>query len=310
MKTLAEAAIDLPWLAPSVASLTTLARFQLPSVWTQVRPDPGMVVLSAQFLDASAPLDIALLESVLRHQDHFHLGFVDWNQPGPDYVYRTCYRQALLASQLAEKIGGDSRRAWIAGFLAPLGWLALAATDPAKIAHDLQLLQTEPDASAWQRQVWGRDHTALVRRLSRAWHLPAWLAPLLGHLGLNANIAGRLGAEPQLFRIVQLSVLLMQERGHGLGLPVGAVQEDLLNELNLNGTAVEIIADAAVQAPLPTQTWEAPAKHALLPDLLRLALENRRQGDAARIERLQQNLDQLQEVLTQQQVEEKSRLQT
>ena len=310
MKTLAEAAIALPWLAPSVASLATLARSQLLSVWSHLRSDPGMVVLSAHILDGSAPLDVALLEVVLRNQEHFHLGFVDWNQPGPDFVHRVCYRQALLASQLADKAGCDSRRAWIAGFLAPLDWLAMSATDPAKISHYLQLLQKEPDVSAWQRQFWGHDHTALARRLSRAWRLPGWLASILGHLGFQANIAVRLGAEPQLFRIVQLSVLLMQERGQGLGLPVGADQVDLLNELKLNATAVEVIADAAVQAPVPVQTWESPAKHALLPDLLRLALENRRHNDAAWIERLQQDLDQLQDVLTQQQAEEKSRLQT
>ena len=123
MKTLAEAAMDLPWLAPNVASMTTLARSQRPSIWTQLRTDPGFVLLSAHVLDSSPPLDVALLEAVLHHQPHFHLGFVDWNQSGPNAVHQICHRQAVLSSRLAETLGGDAQRAWIAGFLAPLGWL-------------------------------------------------------------------------------------------------------------------------------------------------------------------------------------------
>src|SRR6516225_5887339 len=140
MKTLGEAAIDLPWVAPNVASLTTLALSQLPSIWTQLRTDPGFVLLSGRFLESSSPLDVALLEAVLHHQPHFHLGFVDWNQPGPDVVHRSCYRHAILASRLAEKISCDRQRAWIAGFLAALGWLAVSAVEPSKIATFLELL--------------------------------------------------------------------------------------------------------------------------------------------------------------------------
>jgi two-component system, NtrC family, sensor kinase len=306
MKTLAEAAMDLPWLAPSVASLLTLARSQVPSTWT----DPGMVLLSAQLSDSSAPSDVALLEAVLQHHEHYHLGFVDWSQPGPEAVLRVCHRQAILASRLAEKVGVDGRRAWIAGFLAPLGWLAVAAADAATIAASLKRLQENTDAASWQRQAWGHGHTALARRLGRCWRLPVWLASIIGHLGLHAGIAERLGAEAPLFRVVQLSVLLTQERGHGLGLTVGGDIASLLNEFHLNASDVDVIADATQMVPLPVQAWESPAKHVLLPDLLRLTLENRRRDDAVWIERLQQDLDHLQEVLVQQCVEEKNRLQT
>jgi two-component system NtrC family sensor kinase len=310
MKTLGEAAMDLPWLAPSVGSMTTLARSLLPSLWPQLRTDPGIVVLSAQALESSAPLDVALLEAILHHQDHFPLGFVNWNQPGPDAVHRVCCRQALLASQLAEKTGCDSRRAWIAGFLAPLGWLAVTAAEPAKIAAQVALLGQNTDASAWQRQAWGHDHTAFARRLSRCWRLPAWLTSILGNLGLHASIAARLGAEPRLFRIVQLAVLRTQECERGLGLPVGAETADLLNELHLSANELEAMTEAAFKVPLPSQTWVAPAEQELLPDLLRLSLENRRQSDASWIERLQHDLDHLQEALVRQCAEEKGRLQT
>src|SRR5205085_637851 len=81
-----------------------------------------------------------MLEMVLAHQAHFHLGFVDWNQPGPHRVHRVCYKQAILAHQLAQQVGCDQQRSWIAGFLAPLGWLALSALAPSKIADSLELL--------------------------------------------------------------------------------------------------------------------------------------------------------------------------
>src|SRR5437764_700509 len=132
MKTSGEAAMDLPWLAPSVASLTTLAQAPLPSLWNDLRSDPGFVLLSARVPEESSSLDLTLLEAALAQQTNFQLGFVDWNQPGPGAIQRVSYRQALLASQLAERLGGDPQRAWIAGFLAPLGWLALAAVEPGK----------------------------------------------------------------------------------------------------------------------------------------------------------------------------------
>ena len=308
MKTPGEAAMDLPWLAPSVGSLTTLAQAPLPSTWTDLRSDPGFVLLSARSHESFAPANFALLEAALQQQTHFHLGFVDWSQPGPDAVYRVCCRQALLASQLAEKLGVDAQRAWIAAFLAPLGWVAVTAAEPGKTSYYLDLLHKNTDAASWQRQAWGHDHAALTRRLCRRWRLPTWLATIIGQLGLDSNLAERLGAEPKLHQLVQLAVLLTNERGHGLGLPVGAESGSLLKALRLNAGDVTKIADAAMQTQLPARTWESPAKHALLPDLLRIALENRRQNDAAWIERLQQDLDHLQEALALQCADEQKRL--
>src|SRR5207249_4278774 len=113
----------------------------------------------------------------------------------------------------------------------------------------------------------------------------------------------------KLFRVVQATVALMQERDAGLGLTIGADLADLLSALHLNETDARSLSDTALQALPPAQTWEPPANHALLPDLLRLALDNRRHNDAAWIERLQQDLDQLQEALVHQCGDEKNRLQ-
>ncbi len=307
MKTLGEAAMDLPWLAPSVASMTTLARADLPQVWSGLRTDPGIVLLSAHLEKITSG---SLLEAILKHQSQFDRGFVDWNEPGPDAVRRVCCRQASLASQLADKLGVDTQRAWISAFVAPLGWLAVTAARPGQISKTLEHLHQNTDSANWQRRDWGLDHTALTRRLCRCWRMPTALTAILGHLGLNAGIAERLGAEPQIFRIVQLTILLTQARGAGLGLTVGADAEELLRELHLSAGDAEAAADLAMREELPHLTWEAPAQHPLLPDLLHLALENRRRDESVCIEHLHQEIDLIQETLARQCAGEKERLQS
>ena len=154
---------------------------------------------STGIADFSSADESPLLESILQHQRHFGTGFVDWNHAGPDVIYRIGYRQALLADRLAAKVGHDVEIAWMAGFLAPLGWLAMTATNPHRIGHDLAELDRHPDASNWQPQAWGYDHTAIARRLSRCWRLPVWLTAIVGQLGLHVRIVERLGAQPICF---------------------------------------------------------------------------------------------------------------
>lgn len=308
MKTPGERAMELPWLAPSLGSLTALVRSHMPSLWTQLRGDPGMVLLSARVLDSLLPLDVALLETTLQHQSCFSIGFVDWNQSGHDVVLRTCFAQAVLASQIADKAGGDGARAWIAGFLAPLGWLGVAAVSPERIGDYLICSKKAGDPSAWQREQWGRDHSGLVGRLCRAWRLPAWLSAIISFLGMPIGTAERLGADRRLFAAVQLAVRLCQERTSSLGLAVGTPSSDLLHELGISAVAAGLLADAAFTVPHPLRTWEPIGQHSLLPELLQLALENRRHNDSAWVDRLQNDVDLLQDALTHQNSEETTRL--
>jgi two-component system, NtrC family, sensor kinase len=313
MKTLGEAAMELPWLAPSARSLTVLAKSSLPQAWNEVRNDPGVVLQLARLIEkpvpSSVPSDVVLLESFLRQQDQFAIGFLDWNQPGAALIQRVCCRTGWLASQLANKVGVEDRLAWIAGYLSPLGWLALAAADPSKISFHLEVL-SKSDVASWQQHAWGHDHTALTRRMCRAWRLPAWCAAIVGNLVLPANITERLGAPPRLFQVVHLAISLLQARGDGLGLAVGANSDELIAALNLPADEVDVLADLVVEAELPKQSWEAPASCPLLADLLHLAVENRRQNDAAWIERLQHDIDFLQHALVTQCSDEKGRVQT
>jgi len=189
MKALGEAAVDLPWLSPCASSLIALARAPLPGVWSHVRTDPGLVLLLARVWGAHSPsspaCDLDLFREAQRHLAD--AGFIRWDQPGPASVYRTCLRQARLASALAELVPDcDAMKAWVGGLLAPLGWLAACAVDPGEVHRILN--------SAEETRC-GLDPAAVARRLSTRWQLPPWLGAVQGHLALPAEVAEQLGAD-------------------------------------------------------------------------------------------------------------------
>ncbi len=322
MMALGEAAVDLAWLCPCAGSLAALTRPDGPSVWSEVRFDPGCVLLLAQAANrqpnASLPSlihDPSVLEAAFERlgQDNSSQGksgqgksgFVDWAQPGAERIYQSCVRQAQLASALAGQIQGcDPDRAWAGGLLVPLGWLAVAAVSGPRIADFLEHPIAEP---GWQQKAWGLDATSIARRLARAWRLPPWLSPLVGHLGLHVSIAEKLGADPLLFQVVQLAVGLTQQKDRGLALPLGNAVGDLQTSLRLsNDQLIGILENCQ---PPPARSWESPAKQPLLADLLRLALRQNRHNEEAWAENLQRDLDRLQQALEEQWAGEKERLQ-
>jgi two-component system NtrC family sensor kinase len=313
MKALGERALDLPWLSPCVASLTTLGARRAGS-WPQMRCDPGVVLLCARALRAAPPEGAdpypaaLVLELALEKLEAGAGGFVDWSQPGPDLVYRAALRQAQLAAALAQKVGVDRDRAWIAAMLAPLGWLAACAVDPAAVPQPAQIPRAGSDLRAAQREAWGLDHTALARRLARRWQLPDWLAVCVGQLGLHVRIAERLGAEPLHFHTVQLAVALYQEHRPGLGLTVGSDLGELLGALNISAADVEELSWQVLGAELAPQTWEPPAAQPLLTELIRLAVDNTHRSEQHLVADLQRDVDRLQEVLERSAAEEKAHL--
>jgi len=313
MMALGEAAVDLAWLSPCAGSLAALTRPDGPSVWSEIRFYPGCVLLLSQAADRlpTVPLvdlvhEPSVLEMVaekLRRQDH---AFVDWALPGAEYIYHTCVRQARLAAALAAEVQGcDPQRAWVGGLLAPLGWLALAAAAGPTIAFCLDHVRA---GSAFQQKTWGLDPTSIARRLARAWRLPPWLTAVVGHLGLHVSIAEKLGADPVLFQVVQLAVGLVQHNERGLALPIGSQVAELETSLRLSNE--QVIGILEICGPAPAKRWEAPANQPLLGDLLRLALNQRRRADETCTERLQRDLDQLQQALEEQCAGDKERLQT
>ena len=303
---LGEAVTQLPWLAPCATSLVTLARSSAASVWEAVRDDPGAVLLLVRQTAAehSRPglsffpallHDPAVLERAFE-QLHFpsNNGFVNWTQPAVRPVYVTALRLAHLAQSLAERTDKtDPDTAWIAGLLAPLGWLAQAA------AADTSNNGLEP--------------AAIARRLARSWHLPAWLNAVTGHLGLSVETAQALGADRELFLITQLAVGLLQRRDPGLHLPVGATPAEALVGLGLPATLLRSLEQEAgriLQQIEPTRkAWQSPFEQPLLRDLLSMAAENRRLKEAPLLSRLESEVDDLHHALEDQRHGEAERLQ-
>lgn len=290
MKTPGDAAMGLRWIAPGAASLTMLARQPLASVWPLVRTDPGVVLL---FASLPSPDDVSILEAALSHQNDFDHGFVDWSEPRPAQVRRACCRIATLAERLAQKVGINPARAWLAGFLAPLGSLATAVAEPARL----------DDLTA-------SDHSALVQRLVRTWRLPGWLTSIISRLELNAELAERLGADRALFQVIQLAVATIEQTDAGLGICLGVDVVNLQARLGVAAEEVESLAASGSKADLGTLAFESPAKTPLLVDFLQLALEQRRRNDAAWIDRLQEELDRMQSAIVEQSSDEKERLQS
>jgi hypothetical protein len=216
---LIHAATGLPWLAPASSSLTLLAR--LPAAWPTLRHDPGAVLLllrsstpdpSLPFADALLA-DPAALERAVRLLDQ-PCAYIDWHEPRVRPVYDACLTLARIARGLALRSGrADPEQAWCAGLLAPLGWLALAAVAPGRVAATLidSAFSRDP-MNAPQRHL-GADPAVVARRLARQWELPAWLAGLIAHLELPLEHARRFGVDPALFALTRLAVQLARQRG-------------------------------------------------------------------------------------------------
>jgi signal transduction histidine kinase len=341
---LGEAATHLPWLSPCAASLVALARAPAATAWESVRLDPGAVLLVVrQTLVAETASNFssfpcllrapAILEGALRHLRYpctearrsagpalfgagtSWVGFVDWNTPETAPIYQAALLYACLSRKLAQRTQRcDVENAWVAGLLAPLGWLALAAVHPRATADCLKQIAAEKRHSVIaHRQVacWGLDHGAIVRRLVRRWQLPVWLGVSCGHLALPVEVAQTLGAEPELFRIVQLAVRLAQRHDTLLGLPVGE-DGQLASSLNLKAADLEAVtteARSAVQEMANVLVCHPPEMEPLLPDLLRLALENRRLNDHPVLGDLESDVDQLHRALEEQRAAARERLQ-
>ncbi len=359
---LGEAATQLPWLAPYTASLLTLARSPAAGAWVEVRHDPGAVLLIVrQAAGSLSPPglsffpsvlgDPAILEGALHFLTgdgrleagglNFHaqppasslqppasgIGFVDWSRPSLRPIYQASVSYARLAHRLAECTGRcDAENAWVAGLLAPLGWLAVCAIDPDQAVACLNDPELAKDPARVQQRYWGYHQASIARRLLRRWRVPRWLALVVGHLGLPVEIAQTLGADPDLLRTVQLAVALVQQSASGLHLLVGAEpaenaaalglppreQEALIREEAEKRKSKDEREERLRPFPFPLSSWErtwvAPHGVPFLRDLLYLAIENQRLRDAPTLQQLERDQDQLHQALEKQRTGETDRL--
>jgi signal transduction histidine kinase len=313
MTSLGEAATHLSWLAPSAASLVALARPSGAS-WTQLRTDPGAVLLVLRFAAGSHPRpfspallhDPALLQAALELLDT--PGPVAWQHPAVEPIYRLALACAAHAAHLARPTGQvDPELAWMAGLLAPLGWLAVCAVEPEAAGRCLADAAHATEPTATQARHWGLDAAAIARRLARRWRLPNWLGAIVGHLGLPKETAVALGAEAGLFQTVQRAVARVQQQVPALGLETGPLAPDpALDDLDPSTIDEPDIAVPDAAACLPGS--QRPADVPLLRDLLALAEENRRLRNAPVLDQLERDLDELHRALAQQRASEEARL--
>lgn len=306
---LGEAITQLAWLCPSAASLLALTRSSPTDAWKVMRSDPGAVLLVVRHgLGSSANPHEVSFPSFLYHEtvplaawnglNNRPEGFADWGCEVLRPVYFSCRQYAQCARRLAQITGYRAGEvAWIAGLLAPLGWLAASAVEPDKVAACLVEPNWMRQASPLQGKLWGGDHAAIARRLNRRWRLPAWLGAVTANLGLPAEVAEKLGADLSLFRTVQLAVLLCQEQGEGLALPVGDNVPDLAQVLSLSPSDLDSVRHelaAHTRAGWEPGEWQSPHDMPLLEDLLSLTVENRRLRHEPVLQRIEEDLDGLQ----------------
>jgi signal transduction histidine kinase len=327
---LGEAVTQLPWLSPSAASLLALVREPAATAWLSLRQDPGAVLLIVR--QASRRLtapglsffpallrDAVVLEGALRFLPQ--PAFVAWDQNSIRAIYETSRACGWLAARLAQQSRlCDAENAWVAGLLAPLGWLAVAAVGP-DLAHACLTdanLTTQPQAT--QQHYWSIDHQAITRRLLRSWAFPTWLTQVLGHLDLPVDVARGLGADADLLRIVQLAAGMLQQRlpdvGQGgpnlanLGLVLGTDPETNAATLGLTVREQDLVWAEFRETRFPSLEWLSPAKIPYFRDLLTLAAENLRLKDAPRVEQLERECDDLHQALQAQHRGEAARLQS
>jgi signal transduction histidine kinase len=318
---LGDALSQLPWFCPCAASLAALAR--TPTAWSEVRADPGIALLLVRHSPEAAPArdrslflelleEAAVPESVIFHLDQTPAGFVDWGRRGLRPVYQSCLAYASLAERIAVNTGRCAPdHAWVAGLLAPLGWLAVCAIAPDHAIACLTDAEFPYHPARTQERHWSSDQSALARHLARRWRLPRWSAAIVGHLALPVEITQALGAEPESFQITQLAAALLQEHTTALGLPLGATLVELAARLGLTKPGREALREEARHLAAPTEapsSWSFPYGVPLLRDLLKLAVENRQLRNASLLRRLEADVEGLHRALEDQRAGEAERL--
>jgi signal transduction histidine kinase len=319
----AEAAVQLAWLAPDAVSLSALCRAPSPSPWSQVRHDPGAVLLLLRSAEPTSGIDPTSFPfprgSTRIHDPSCFLealrllalapaGFVDWNQPLIRDVYRTALHVARRAYHLAREVGRcDPEDAWVCGLLAPLGWLALCAADPAAVVSCLADPAYSSDPLGTQRRRWGLDHHAIASRLALRWRLPDVVAATAGRLLLPVRTTVSLGANQDLLHVVRVAAGHTRSPGVDLVLvpPEIAAESAAALKTSLSDERIE---PPRVEGEIVPAGWQNPYQQPWLSALLALAAENRRLQNRVALDRLERERDVLHQALVEQRATEADRL--
>ncbi len=308
-----ESAAQLPWLWPDAHSVAALAQPLSAETWLTLRRDPAALLLCCRHsLSIPNPtgaitvlparfLDPRLLETVLQWFRHDRGYWVDWRQPTVLPVYQTALAIAHHARIIAALTGAcDSKAAWTAGLLVPLGWFAVAAVDPLAVADCRTDCGFAEDPSETQQRHWGLDHAAIARRLLRHWQLPDWLRLAVGHVDLPIESAAFLGVDPALFATVQLAVGIADHAGYSLGLIPDLEPEPLLKRLAIGVSVLRTVRERFDEVDLGEAFypgWADPRQIGELPAVLEQAVESRKSEAASFLGPLECDVDRLHSIL-------------
>jgi signal transduction histidine kinase len=257
-------------------------------------------------------LEPQLLTTTLSWFRRNECNWIDWRGPTVFPVYHTALTIAHRAEILASYTRScDPDAAWTAGLLAPLGWFAALAVDSSAYASAMLEPLFGANPLEVQQRLWGMDYLSIGRRLARHWKLPDWLRVVVGHLDLPVSAAEALGADPNLFAVVQLAVTMAEEKGNSLGLAYGIDREVALAQLPLNVDdlrAVEARFNAVELSEIFDPDWQDPSSDESIRVLLQKTLERRRAEAAPYLGPLERDIDRLHRMVVAQRFEQEDRL--
>ena len=312
---LGDTAVQLPWLAPSVASLVAMTRPQRPASASTIAADPGAILLLLRNSNHDQPIDqfrptrcmapaLRLAHDLLGQPP---AGVLESGHPAVRTVVAASRACSTVARALAAQSGqSDPDCAAGAGLLAPLGWLAAAAIHPDAVAACLADENHARRPDAVQQRFFGTTMAELARRLGRRWELPAWLTAVIGYLDLPAAIAPTFGGDPVLATIVQAAIALTaRAETNPLAMTGGTPLDEAVARLGLSMESVSCLGAGASPAVEPIDNpYEAP----LLRELLELAAENAGRRELHLVPRLEAEVDHLHRLLLDQRAGETERL--
>ena len=208
------------------------------------------------------------------------------------------WRYAAAAAKLAERTGViDVECAWVCGMLAPLGWLAMAASDSTKVQACLDDPEFLEQPAEVERTHWSLDQDAIARRLARRWDLPKWVSAIVGRLALAKEVAENLGCDLPLFRAVQAAVLVVNQQGDGLRLDVSASIHEAVADLGLSAADFDAVSLESTQAVAAMAFGQTQYDDPLLPEFLKISADNCQLRRNKTLEDLEEEQDQLHQLL-------------
>jgi two-component system NtrC family sensor kinase len=262
--------VTLPWLAPAADACVACADDSINV--SLAAGDPALVLHVLRFGRSTSPLlsadwfgDPTVLEtlsSCLAHRPA-HPAITDSD------LGRTLTEIARTASAIAATIAtNDQAKAALAAMIAPLGWFALAASEPMAVTPELA--------------------ASVGRKLARRWQLPEWACDVISNLNSDQSTVDALGGNTELLAVVRASLFVAERQIRPLGIVRSTVSKTL-----------QIAAESATIRPIPTGSVTAATANPLLGKLLKSVAANRRRAGFALVPQLEFENERLRTALDQ-----------